>query len=202
MISGIILTLIVFGFCLVFYRLRHKKKSGFLNYIGIYGTNTKSVLYAIFIAVLAYACSMLVLAHFGLQQLILNPNTPAWSLRSNGFTLTEILKIFSFACIGTALWEELFFRGFLAKRLISFFGFIIGNIAQAVIFGLVHIAVFFLVKLNIELSAYLCIFLIPTFLAYGMAYLNERVAKGSILPGYISHALLNILTPITAALFF
>jgi len=202
MISGIILALMVLGFCLVFYRLRCEKFSGFLGYLGIYGASSKSVLYATLIAILALACSLIIFAYFGLQHLVLNPDTPAGSLRSNGFNLAEISKIIVFAWIGTALWEELFFRGFLAKRLINSFGFFMGNTTHSVLFGLMHVSAYRILKLPIGTNAYILIAIIPSLLAYSTAYLNEQVAKGSILPSYVAHAMLNTLTPIAAVTFF
>jgi len=202
MISGLILTLLMLGFCLAFYRLRHKKVAGFFSYIGVCKATFKSVLYAIPIAIMATACMLFVFAYFGLQHLVLNPNTPAWSLHTNGFNLASIGNVIVFAWVGTALWEEVFFRGFLAKRLINLIGFIPGNLVHAVIFGLMHVLLYCAIKLDIRLSAYLLLFLTPAILAYSMTYLNERVAKGSILPGYVTHALLNTITPIAAAVFF
>ena len=52
---------------------------------------------------------------------------------------------FLFGIIQTGLSEEILFRGFLAKRLISRFGFATGNLPQGLVFGLLHGAMFFLV---------------------------------------------------------
>lgn len=48
-----------------------------------------------------------------------------------------------YAFIQTALTEEIFFRGFLGKRISSKFGFIARNIIQAFLFGLLHGVMFF-----------------------------------------------------------
>jgi len=201
-LSGLITTTIILGFCLLFYRLRHKKFSGFLNYIGAYSTNLRSVLTATLLAISVLLCSLVGFSYLGLQNLVLNPNTPAWSLRLNGFSFREMGNIFVYAWVGTALWEEIFFRGFLAKRLIARMGFFSGNLCQAVIFGFLHVLMYHALKIYMLPTAYILLFSIPTLLAYGMVYINEREAAGSILPGYVTHAVLNTLTPIAVAMFF
>lgn len=68
------------------------------------------------------------------------------------------------ALFKTPLTEEILFRGFLAKRLISIAGFIKGNLLQSAIFGAIHAGLFsFATNKVIFLSV---IFLIPAVGAY------------------------------------
>jgi len=46
------------------------------------------------------------------------------------------------AWLKTSLAEEIFFRGFIGKRLIDRLGFLRGNGLQSVIFAAVHVAIF------------------------------------------------------------
>jgi uncharacterized protein len=51
---------------------------------------------------------------------------------------SALLPALIYAFIQTGLSEEIFFKGFLTKRLISKFGFQIGNGVQSLLFGLMH----------------------------------------------------------------
>ena len=77
----------------------------------------------------------------------------------------------------TSLPEEIFFRGFLLKRLSNKFGFKIANVIQSIIFGLLHGIMFFslvgIVKATI-------IILLTVIVAYAMGYINEKKANGSM----------------------
>ncbi|WP_336249282.1 CPBP family intramembrane glutamic endopeptidase [Stomatohabitans albus] len=102
-----------------------------------------------------------------------------------------------FAIIQTGLSEELFFRGFLAKRCIARFGLQTGNSIQATIFGLLHLVMVYailpdtLIALGVGFATMLG--------ALVMAYVNESLADGSILPSWIIHASGNLLAGLAAA---
>ena len=71
-------------------------------------------------------------------------------------------------------------------------GFQAGNITQAVIFGAIHAALFFsLTSSALFLTA---IFFFPALGAYLQTWINEKLADGSIVPGWITHATSNILS--------
>jgi len=202
LLGSVITFIIIVGFCFLFYVAADRKSSGFLRYIGAYHANARAVSAAVLLAVPLAAAALFIFYHAGLQNLLLNVNTPAWGLRANGFGPHEVGRVLIYAWLGTALWEEIFFRGFLAKRLILILGFTGGNLAQSVVFGLVHVLLCLAVKVPVPPAAYFAVFLIPALLAYLMVYLNEKMAGGSILPGYVLHALVNTITPLAAAVFF
>lgn len=102
-----------------------------------------------------------------------------------------------YAVLGTSLPEELLFRGFLLKRLATRFGFAIGNLIQALLFGLLH-SVMFINQLDL-LSA-LGIGWFTLLIAWLMGFINEKSATGSIYPSWLIHALANFLTGLSAAL--
>lgn len=60
-----------------------------------------------------------------------------------GLGVGAIPAILIYAIFNTALPEEILFRGFLLKRIAERFGFVTGNIVQAVLFGVLHGALFF-----------------------------------------------------------
>ena len=94
--------------------------------------------------------------------------------------------------------EEIFFRGFLGKRFINKFGFSVGNTVQASLFGLLH-------GLPIGLASgnwlvIIIMTLLPGGIGWFMGYINEKKSKGSIVPGYLLHALMNLGIGIVSAL--
>lgn len=92
--------------------------------------------------------------------------------------------------IHTAFSEEILFRGFIQKRLQRIFSFKVATIIQAIIFGFAHI-VLILDKINFVEGLALVIFpIIPGIL---IAYVNEKKADGSIIPGWLMHGTMNIL---------
>lgn len=103
---------------------------------------------------------------------------------------------FLFGIIQTGLSEEILFRGFLAKRLISRFGFATGNLLQGLVFGLLHGAMFFLVTTPLKA---LIITLITGFSGWLLGWMAEKAAGGSILPGWMVHGVGNLLLSMAAA---
>jgi membrane protease YdiL (CAAX protease family) len=199
---GLIQSLLIIAFCASFYRLKHKKIAGFFNYMGIKKAPRKSILYALGFAFLSTGCSLAVFSKLNLQSLILNPNTLAGVFQNSGFNLVWLARWIVFAWIGTALWEELLFRGFLAKRLINRLGFFSGNTIHALLFGLMHTAAYSVILPETSSTGYIVLTIVPTLMAFAMAYFNEKMFNKSILPGYLIHAFVNAFTPLAAVVFF
>lgn len=112
-----------------------------------------------------------------------------------GGGLSALVPALIFSFIRTGLSEELFFRGFLAKRFISKLGFKYGNIVQGLIFGLLH-GIFFFKIAGVFGS------IIITFLT-GMSgwisgWINEKQSGGSILSSWLLHGLGNFISCIAA----
>lgn len=103
---------------------------------------------------------------------------------------------FLFGIIQTGLSEEILFRGFLAKRLISHLGFATGNLLQGLVFGLLHGAMFFLVTTPLKA---LIITLITGFSGWLLGWMAEKAAGGSILPGWMVHGVGNLLLSMAEA---
>ena len=93
------------------------------------------------------------------------------------------------AVIQTALSEEILFRGFLGKRLIGRFGSTIGNTAQAVVFGLMHVALFASFAPPVPLAL---IGAVTAANGWIMGWINEECAGGSIVPSWLLHATANL----------
>ena len=113
-----------------------------------------------------------------------------------GLGMSALPAILIYAIFNTAFSEELFFRGFILKRISNKFGFICGNCVQAILFALLH-GVMFISLVGIAKAMLVAIF--TGVIAYSMGYVNEKIANGSIIPSWIIHSLSNIFSGICAA---
>ena len=96
-----------------------------------------------------------------------------------------------YSYIHTALSEEILYRGFLQKRLQSIFSFKVATLIQAFLFGLTHVVLSFNQITFIQGVGLLLYPMVPGIL---IAYVNEKKADGSILPGCLIHGTLNAIT--------
>lgn len=193
MISAIFQVVVFSIIPFIVYIISKKRAKGFFDYIGIKKSNKKANLYAILLALLL-SFPLLLLAYFNedLNNILTDPKSVSGKIKSMGFGFKTLSLIFFTAVFKTALAEEIFFRGFVAKRLIAMINFKTGNIIQALIFGVMHSILFLAITKNFLLLFLL--FLIPAIGAYIKVYLNEKVASGSIIPGWIAHALGNTIS--------
>lgn len=113
-----------------------------------------------------------------------------------GAGLLAVVPILLYAIIQTGLAEELFFRGFLAKRLCAAFGFSRGNAIQSIVFGLLHLLLF----INyLPVSSLVAITVLSGINGWIMGWLNEQAAGGSVLPSWMLHSLANLLVALGSA---
>ena len=128
------------------------------------------------------------------------PGTVIASLTADGTSTVAIASLCIVAVFKTALAEEIFFRGLVAKQLIGRFGFAIGNSAQAAIFGLVHLALVLVLRPDVPVIILLASF--AAILGWFNGWLKERWAGGSIFPGIAAHATSNLVTYLSIPLVF
>lgn len=184
---------------LIGYLIRKRKFKGFAQDLGLKPSPFKPLLIALLIALPNLLWAPMVITQMpGFMEVMSNPKSLTGRFMAMGPTLEAILLILLVAGIKTALSEEVLFRGFLAKRLIAWLGFWPGNIIQAVIFGAIHTLLFLAVTSNWVFLVF--IFLLPTTVALVAAWLNERMADGSILPGWVAHGAGNFCTYLMFAL--
>lgn len=114
----------------------------------------------------------------------------------SGLGIAVVPAIVIYATFNTAFPEELLFRGFLLKRLAGRFGFNIGNLIQAVLFGLLHGVMFFSL---VGVIKSLFIIGLTGAIAWFIGDINEKKSNGSIVPGWIIHSIVNLFSGISAA---
>jgi uncharacterized protein len=178
----------------IVYLLRTGKYRGFFQYTGLYAAPYRSLGYALIVAILLAATVIpLILASPLLKSEMVGPDTVENTILQVKGMSARIIIILVISLVKTALAEEIFFRGFIAKLLIHWLGFKYGNLLQAGIFGGVHL-LGFLTLTNAGPVFLTIAFLLPGAIAWLMGFLNEKTAKGSIFPGWLIHALLNTIT--------
>ena len=176
LMSGIMELLIVSVIPFITWLIWSRKKVGFFDWIGLKKVESQKkrqlLLFLLF--------SIVVFSWFDSSQ------TATADFSGKG--IGALPAILAYAILGTALPEEIFFRGFLLKRMQGKLGFLGANLVQSLLFGLIHALMF------IQLTGYLKAFAILVFIsliAYVFGAINEIKASGSILPSVFIHALAN-----------
>ena len=190
---GAILQILVFTLIpFLVYLIRNKSTKGFLDYIGLKKSTKKANYLAVF-ACLIFAIPVLILTltNADFKEIMFEPSSITGKFRQMGFGIESLSILIVIALFKTSFAEEILFRGFIAKRLISVIGYQKGNLLQAAIFGVIHTALFASITSNAFFL--IVIFIVPSIGAYISVYLNEKIGNGSIIPGWISHGLANIL---------
>ncbi|HYG03835.1 MAG TPA: CPBP family intramembrane glutamic endopeptidase [Chryseosolibacter sp.] len=188
-----ILQILLFTFIpFVIFVIRHRRIKGFFDYIGLTKSTRKANFLALLVMVLLVApLLILILTNNGFKEIMTNPHSVTGKIKQLGVGVEAISLILIASLLKTSLSEEIFFRGFIAKRLIAITSFQTGNIIQAVIFGVIHTLLFSRLTDNTIFLTVICVF--PTVGAYLKCYLNERLANGSIIPGWIAHGSANLI---------
>ena len=126
---------------LIWWLITARKKESFFKWIGlkkIEKENKKSSV----VNMLPIAISYLIVSFITIY-LIKDIETATSEFAGMG--VSALLPALIYAIFNTALPEEILFRGFLLKRIASKFGYMIANIIQSTIFGLLHGFMFFYV---------------------------------------------------------
>jgi membrane protease YdiL (CAAX protease family) len=201
-IASVILQLLLFTLIpFLVYCFKFKKAKGFLNYIGIKNSNNSTNAIALLAGlVLSILFLIIVFINEEFKMIFLNPESVTGKIKLIDNKTLAAFTILMVAIFKTALAEEILFRGFIAKRLIFITNFYTGNIIQSLIFGAIHVLLFITITQN--LIVHLIMFLFTSIIAYISAYLNEKKANGSILPGIIIHSTSNIISYSTVYFMF
>ena len=166
-----------------------KQKENFFKWIGIKGIEKKNKK-ATLISTLLISLMFILVSIFTLN-IIKDIETATSEFK--GLGISALLPALIYAIFNTSLPEEIFFRGFLLKRIASKFGYLIANIIQSIIFGLLHGIMFFNI---LGVVKTIIIIFFTGLIAFAMGYVNEKKANGSILPSWFIHALSNIFASI------
>lgn len=190
-ISSIIEIVLISFIPFIWWLITAKNKESFLNWIGlkrIDNKNKKSTLTNA-IAILLFFMVLSILTLYMIKDI------ETATSEFKGLGISALFPALIYAIFNTSLPEEIFFRGFLLKRLSNKFGFRVANTIQSIIFGLLHGIMFFSLVGVIKATI---IILFTGIIAFAMGYVNEKEANGSIFPSWFIHALSNIFASIIA----
>lgn len=176
--------------------LAGRKKCGFGRYVGLSSAPRGAIFLGATVGV-AFTGVVLLVPSF--RDMASGPNTVAGSAIREVSLEWSVPVLLALAIFKTAFSEELLFRGLIGKRLIALFGFNVGNSLQALLFGTVHLFIFWLAKPLQALAAALFVLLI-TALGWVAGWLNEKRGEGSIVPGWTAHAVANVIAYLAVAL--
>ena len=182
------------------YLLAGKSRGNFFRFAGLIAPPADGVRFALIAAMIVPPLAIAGIYFSPLRDLASGPNTVPGAIRALGPTPEAFGVIALTAIFKTALAEEILFRGVIGKTLIRWFGFAAGNSAQALVFGSIHLLIFAVpgAPALTPLLA-LSIAALPTIEGFVFGWINEKKAGGSIAPGWISHALTNLIAyPILA----
>lgn len=192
LLSGIFQVIIFLIPPMIWWKISNKNKESFFNWIGLKKATFKDTKKVIFTFILTLAlliiCSVFILPHFVTQE---DMSTSKFL----GKGISALLPSLIYSFITTGLSEEILFRGFIGKRLINKFGLNIGNLIQAIIFGLLHGALFIS---SSGLFGAIVATLIPGTTGFLMGYIDEKLSSGSILPSWILHGCANVCASLIA----
>lgn len=192
-ITGAILQVLLFtAIPFLVYLVSNKTSKNFMVSMGIKQPTLISIKYAVLLAI-AYTIPLLICItiNTSILEMVLSKDMVTGKIRQMGFSLNSVVSLFIIGTLNTALAEEIFFRGFIGKKLVGKLGYKTGNLLQAVIFGIVHLALVALATQNIMFL--IISFIFPTLLGYFIMDLNEKYSDGSIVPGIITHGISNII---------
>ncbi len=173
------------------YVLSHQRVTGFFKYIGLYRPEGKTLGWAVLLALIATPLLLSAFWMGGLREVATSPHSVAGKIRQVDSMGQAVAILLLYAWMQTSLSEEILFRGFLAKRLMDWLGFTVGNLLQALIFGAIHLGLFFALLESMTWTMGLLLLAPPTLIGWLLGYLKEKLGNGSIVPGWISHALAN-----------
>lgn len=172
------------------------KRRGFRRYIGMTPTTATAAGAAMLWGIVP---ALVLVAFPGIRAMAGGDNSVVGSIAAGGLTPVIALTLAIKALLQTSLSEELLFRGLIGKRLINRFGFAVGNGAQAVLFGLVHLLLLLIPQASPPLV--LAMVVITGIGGWVNGWLNERLGNGSIVPGWIAHGLTNLISYLSIAYF-
>lgn len=184
-VSSIVEIILLSFIPFIWWLVTSRNKVSFFNWIGLKKIDSENkkitMLYVLIVSVIFIAISIIIL------YMVKSVETATSEFQ--GLGVKALLPALVYAIFNTSLPEEILFRGFILKRISNKFGFVIANIIQSILFGLLHGAMFFSL---VDILKTIIIIAVTGIIAYAMGFVNEKKAKGSIFPSWIIHAISNI----------
>lgn len=185
--------ILLFSFIpLVWHLIRRRTLQGFAQSLGLYRTRKDLNLFTVFL-IIAPAYLATLAANIALIVLGYSGRSPADTQGLTAVTLFLSLLLYG---LKTGIAEEIFFRGFLARKLIGVLGFSRGNVIQAAVFALPHV-----VLSGSASTADIVVRVLNAFLlGYVFGYVMDRKCDGSIVPVMIAHTAINMVSSLVLSM--
>ena len=202
-ITTTIVNLIVFSLLpIIWWFFRHRKEESFFRWIGFFKPQLKSKWWVLLVFAILYDFFY----NFDFTQFVSSETLEyiesSAAVSANvfaGMGVAAILPAFIENFIANGVAEEILYRGFLCKRLISKVGLVKGIILQAVLFGLMHNLLYILAGLDVGLWYHTLTFIFTGTGALLLGWLNEKIFNGSILPSILLHGTGNFIASMLVA---
>lgn len=194
-IASAILQVMLFA-CIpfTFYLIKYRKIKGFNHYIGFIRPKQSAIYLSLLLSLMIVILTYGVFVLLGIADVLSSPSTTAGQIKALQTTIfMSGCAILIKAVFQTALSEEIFFRGFIGKRLINKFGFPIGNTLQSLVFGFLHGGMM-IASSSISTTAIICVMFSTSLAGYMLGYIKEKIGNGSIWPGWFAHSLANCIS--------
>ncbi|WP_125154776.1 CPBP family intramembrane glutamic endopeptidase [Clostridium rectalis] len=170
---------------LIFYLAKEKTFIGFIHSLGIYKVEKINFLKVVFIITLVYLITLA-----ANLIIILTGNSGRNSVDMLEYKPLVLFLYLLLYGIKTGVAEEIFFRGFIAKKFINKLGFFKGNILQAIAFASPH----FVIRGTASKVDIIFRIINAFLLGYVFGYITYKKCQGSIIPCIISHIFINMLS--------
>lgn len=194
LIQSIVMQLVVF--CIVpflYWLIRRRKQASFFRYVGLTLPRKAGKTAEIAVFALGYIVVYGIVHFVPAIAALTQPSASAYA----GLGAAALVPAVFVCFVQQGLAEEILFRGFIGKRFDAKFGFAAGNVAQATVFGLVHVLLS--VSNERDFLAYAIIFVSTAAGGWLLGFLTEKLCGGSIFPGILLHGLGNYIMILTAA---
>lgn len=186
LVAAVIQIVVLLAVPFLWWLITARRERNFFSWLGWVAPRIDKPRSTVLVGVAALAFSLLVGAVFIAEVESVAPSP----LAGLGFSGLGAAVVFSVA--QTAFAEESLFRGFLLKRIAARCGFAAGNTVQAVLFGLAHMLPLVMLGMAWWLAAATAVY--SGLLGAIMGWMNERRAAGSLVPGFILHAVGNLIS--------
>lgn len=202
-IVGAISNIAVFSLLpLIWWLIFHRKKENFFKWVGLYKPQLKSKWWMVVLfAVVYYFLYTFDITKFVSEESMAVVESSE-SVAANAFTglgMAAVLPAMIQNFVANGLSEELLYRGFIGKRLCAKFGSLPGIIIQGALFGLMHNGLYVLAGVPVGMDFHVMMFLFTGGAGLLLAWLDEKIFNGSIVPSILLHGLGNFIGSLRVA---
>lgn len=180
----------------IWWGIRHRKETNFFKWLGFIKPKLNSKWWVLIIFAIAYyffyKFDFTVFISKESMEAVEN-NSSVTANAFAGLGVAAIIPAFITNFIANGMGEEILYRGFLNKRLCSKLGAVKGSIVQAVLFALMHNAIYLLAAVPVGMDFHMWMFVFTGAGALLLGFLNEKIYNGSIIPSIILHGAGNFL---------